>query len=106
MTIVAAWIRAETGVGPSMASSSQACSGTWADLPQAASSSMKPSRVDQVDVIPEALAETSAKRTLPNWASMVKIAIVRPRSPMRFMMKALLPARAAAGRPNQKPISR
>ena len=35
MTIVAAWIRAETGVGPSMASGSQVCSGTWADFANA-----------------------------------------------------------------------
>ena len=35
VTIVAAWIRAETGVGPSMASGSQTYSGIWADLPQA-----------------------------------------------------------------------
>ena len=34
--MVAAWISADTGVGPSIASSSQDCSGTWADLPQAA----------------------------------------------------------------------
>ena len=35
MTIVAAWISAETGVGPSMASGSQLNSGIWADLPAA-----------------------------------------------------------------------
>ena len=35
MTIVAACIRAETGVGPSIASGSQTCSGNWADLPTA-----------------------------------------------------------------------
>ena len=34
-TIVAAWIRAETGVGPSMASGNQTCSGICADLPVA-----------------------------------------------------------------------
>ena len=33
VTIVAAWISAETGVGPSMASGSQVCSGTCADFP-------------------------------------------------------------------------
>ncbi len=33
--MVAAWISAETGVGPSIASGSQVCSGTWADLPMA-----------------------------------------------------------------------
>ncbi len=34
--MVAAWIRAETGVGPSMASGSQLNRGIWADLPAAA----------------------------------------------------------------------
>ena len=34
-TIVAAWISAETGVGPSIASGSQTCSGNCADLPTA-----------------------------------------------------------------------
>ena len=35
VTMVAAWISAETGVGPSMASGSQVKSGSCADLPQA-----------------------------------------------------------------------
>ena len=35
VTIVAAWINAETGVGPSMASGNQTCKPTWADLPTA-----------------------------------------------------------------------
>ncbi len=39
MTIVAAWIRAETGVGPSIASGSQVWSGTCADLAKAPTSS-------------------------------------------------------------------
>ena len=34
-TIVAAWMRALTGVGPSMASGSHTCSGNCADLPTA-----------------------------------------------------------------------
>ena len=33
VTIVAAWINAEIGVGPSIESGSQTCSGTCADLP-------------------------------------------------------------------------
>src|SRR5665213_1726293 len=33
VTMVAAWIRAETGVGPSIASGNQVCSRNWADLP-------------------------------------------------------------------------
>src|SRR6056297_152081 len=35
VTIVAAWISAEIGVGPSIECGSQTCSGTWADLPMA-----------------------------------------------------------------------
>src|SRR5579872_6227115 len=35
VTMVAAWISAEIGVGPSMESGNQMCSGTWADLPMA-----------------------------------------------------------------------
>src|SRR2546423_13349819 len=35
VTMVAAWIRAETGVGPSIASGSQVWSGIWADLAKA-----------------------------------------------------------------------
>src|SRR6202451_4790456 len=45
VTIVAAWINADTGVGPSIASPSQACSGTWADLAQAPASSSSPIQV-------------------------------------------------------------
>ncbi len=33
--MVAAWISAEIGVGPSIESGSHTCSGTWADLPMA-----------------------------------------------------------------------
>ena len=35
VTMVAAWMSAETGVGPSMASGSQVWSRNWADLPMA-----------------------------------------------------------------------
>ena len=41
-TIVAAWIMAETGVGPSMASGSQTCSGHCADLPMVPMKSRMP----------------------------------------------------------------
>lgn len=33
VTKVAAWIKAETGVGPSIASGSQVCNPNWADFP-------------------------------------------------------------------------
>ena len=35
VTIVAAWIKAETGVGPAIASGSHVYKGIWADLPMA-----------------------------------------------------------------------
>ena len=35
MTIVAAWMSADTGVGPAIASGSHTDSGSWADLPAA-----------------------------------------------------------------------
>nr|GFD58681.1 hypothetical protein [Tanacetum cinerariifolium] len=38
--MVAAWISAETGVGPAIASASQVCSGSCADLPTAPPSSI------------------------------------------------------------------
>ena len=41
VTIVAAWIRAETGVGPSIASGNQICSPSWADFPIAAKHNQK-----------------------------------------------------------------
>ena len=41
VTIVAAWISAETGVGPSIASGSQVWSGTWADFANAPTSSSR-----------------------------------------------------------------
>ncbi|OIQ71910.1 hypothetical protein GALL_464670 [mine drainage metagenome] len=41
VTMVAAWIRAEIGVGPSIESGSQTCSGTCADLPMAPTNSSR-----------------------------------------------------------------
>jgi hypothetical protein len=47
-TIVAAWISAETGVGPSIASGSHVCSGTWPDLPIAPTSSSSEAAAETV----------------------------------------------------------
>src|SRR3974390_786288 len=41
VTMVAAWMRADTGVGPSMASASHGNRGIWADLPTAATNSSR-----------------------------------------------------------------
>ena len=55
--MVAAWISAETGVGPSMASGSHACSGNWPDLPHAPSRSSSPIAV----TVPPASVPTAPK---------------------------------------------
>src|SRR6476620_1304502 len=51
VTIVAAWIRADTGVGPSIASGSQKYSGNWALLPVAPRNSSAATPVAAVCVI-------------------------------------------------------
>src|SRR3981081_3599599 len=47
VTMVAAWINAETGVGPSMASGSQVCSRNCADLPIAPMNSNRQASVSE-----------------------------------------------------------
>ena len=105
--MVAAWMRAETGVGPSMASGSHACSGNWPDLPHAPSSSSRPMRGDRAAGQGADRAEDAlVGHVVPSWANIRKIARARPTSPTRFMMNAFLAAVAAAGRVYQNAISR
>ena len=107
--MVAAWISAETGVGPSMASGSQACKGTWPDLPQAPSNNSSaiavtvPGDRDASSPMP---LNTPVNDVVPSSLNIRKIASARPTSPTRFMMNAFLAAVAALGRSDQKPISR
>ena len=56
VTIVAAWISADTGVGPSMASGSQMYSGSWALLPAAPMSN----RMAMAEAVDAASAPVSA----------------------------------------------
>src|ERR687886_1340442 len=92
VTIVAAWMSADTGVGPAIASPSQDCSGNWADLPQAPSRSRSPIAVSiPSDALP-ALGRTTEYATDPNPANMTRRAIDSPRSPTRLTTKALFAA--------------
>jgi hypothetical protein len=50
VTMVAAWISAETGVGPSIASGSQVCSRNCADLPIAPMNSSRQITVSASEV--------------------------------------------------------
>jgi hypothetical protein len=104
--MVAAWISADTGVGPSIASSSQDCSGSWADLPHAPSSSSSPRAVVTPGLALPTWPKTPLKVTEPNSANMSMIAIDMPRSPTRFATNAFLAAVAASGLYCQKPMSR
>ena len=97
MTIVAAWMRAETGVGPAMASPSQAWRGNCADFPQAPTRRRTPTAVRTAVEAPEASGRTLSKSTDPKWATIAIMARMRPTSPTRFITKAFLPAAALAG---------
>ena len=96
--MVAAWMSAETGVGPSIASGSQACSGNWPDLPQAPSSSISVIASSTPPDISPARSNTSVYCSVPSSVHSRKIAIARPTSPTRFIRKAFFAAVAAEGR--------
>ena len=57
--MVAAWIRADTGVGPSMASGSQTCRGNWALLP------MVPQKMHRVAAVSR--PPVMAPEAMPAW---------------------------------------
>ena len=98
--MVAAWISAEIGVGPSIASGSQVCSGNCADLPATPASSSS------------AAASATPGGSWPNVAREFRSAIVvvfapvsrmttassTPTSPNRVTRRALTAAARAAGR--------
>src|SRR5579871_351201 len=97
-TIVAAWIKALTGVGPSMASGSQTYRGSCADLPQAPVKSKRQATV-KVPKTPQpscdhgaALAKSDVKSSVPKVLKSKNMPSMKPKSPMRLTMKAFLPA--------------
>ena len=104
--MVAAWISAETGVGPSIASSSQVCSGNCADFPQAASSRSRPMTVITLCDAPPVSSETFANDVVPKVTNIRPMPSDRPMSPTRLITKAFLAAAAAEGLYCQNPISR
>ncbi len=104
--MVAAWMRADTGVGPSIASSSQACSGNCADLPHAPSRSSRPRIVICVSEALPVAALITEKLVDPKRTKNIMIASDIPMSPTRLITKAFFAAAAADGLCCQKPISR
>src|SRR5712691_2496982 len=109
VTIVAAWINAETGVGPAIASGNQVYRGICADLP------VQPRNRKSVIAVMEgppatsavgACAKTVTKSSDPVDQKIMNIATKKPKAPMRCLMNALRPAVAFAPSLAQKPISR
>src|SRR2546422_10912680 len=104
--MVAAWISAETGVGPCIASGSQIYRGIWADLP------VQPrnrKRVIAVAAAPPgrkaagAVGKTVSKARDPRCVKMRNIATRNPKHPIRVTMNGLLPPAAVICTLNHKP---
>src|SRR5512139_3523066 len=110
VTIVAAWIRAETGVGASMAFGSQTWKGSWADL---ASAPHRKSRVRSVSVLTDpygpriatvspawrpASRRIAGVSSVPNVVHASRTASRRPASPTRFTQNAFAAASHAGFR--------
>ena len=104
--MVAAWISADTGVGPSIASGSHTCSGSWADLPTAPENSSSAITVAVPLARPEAPLKTRSKSSEWKCVQMRTIPMRNAVSPIRVVMNAFFAASAAAGRSNQNPIRR
>src|SRR6266568_1621179 len=108
VTIVAAWIRAETGVGPCIASGSQVYRGSCADLPtqpQSSNSVIMVIAAPPAGRAPGAAANTGPKSSEPVAWKIRNIATRNPTSPMRLTMNAFFPASALTFSLNQKPIN-
>ncbi len=107
VTMVAAWISAETGVGPSIASGSQVWSRNCADLPIAPMNRRRQISVSASTCIPRkfivspawsgAEANTVSYWTELNRVKTAKMPSAKPKSPTRLTMKALMAAAFADG---------
>ena len=95
VTMVAAWMRADTGVGPAMASGSQTYSGNWALLPVQARNSSRAMAVTVPAASAPASPKTTSKSRLPVVAKIRNMASRKPTSPMRLARKAFLAAGGA-----------
>ena len=97
-TMAAAWMMALTGVGPSIASGNQTCSGHWADLPTVpvnSSSVMMPSPPKPTRLITCSNFSTvnaSLKSSVPNAHQKKTMPSSMTTSAMRVVMNAFLAA--------------
>ena len=108
VTIVAAWISAETGVGPSIASGSQRCRRDLRALADAADEQEQGDRGGRrLRRRPPAPRPSPSSRGCRSAPTMKNIAIMKPKSPTRLVTNAFLPALdAASPLDTRTPISR
>src|SRR5665648_47412 len=115
VTIVAAWMRADTVVGPSIASGSQTCNGNWPDLPTAPPKNRSVMIVSEPDGISAMCVNIvlNWSRYVPSESPSFVISakrIMMPArnmtSPTRVVKNAFLLAAAADGFLNQNPMSK
>ena len=95
---MAAWIRAETGVGPSIASGSQTWSGNWAHLPIAPANTSSATTATGTRLAWAGSISFSSDSWMLSVPVLTKIAMIpsaKPTSPTRLTMKAFLLASAA-----------
>jgi len=114
--MVAAWISAETGVGPSMASGNQVCKPNCADLPTTPKNRknaiisiifrLKPNKENCSSIKNGNNANTVKKSTVPRNRKIKNIPIASPQSPMRFTTIALKADLLACTLVNQKLINK
>ena len=116
VTIVAAWINAEMGVGPSIESGSQTCSGTCADLPIAPTNRQMHENVSGATACPEMISMVCRRALgVPNVSRVIERAVqVRERRDAEQEAEVadavdeerLHVREIAVGRVYQKPIRR
>src|SRR5713226_5636169 len=119
VTIVAAWISALTGVGPSIASGSQVCNGICADLATAPTSSRKAANSRGAESVcirkhskPEGGAHgfitTKTLEYVTEWyvTNRTNVPRIMPTSPITFITNALRAASTAERLWYQKPIKK
>ena len=109
-TMVAAWISAETGVGPAMASGNQVCRKNWPDFDMTAASRQNDATSSAVWLtVPEAAAVSISRMLKVSPRPAVKNRVImptsRPMSPTRFVMNALTAASEFFLSSHQWPIS-
>jgi hypothetical protein len=106
--MVAAWMRADTGVGPAMASGSHVWSGNWALLPMTAHRRAAAAATKEVrPMAPDRAASLMAamSKVLPAATNRMEMPTRRPMSPVRVVRNALRAASELFFSSHQCPIS-